>query len=68
MKLLSEYQEPQIMPRWLFIMYRFVTALAILMLIAAAISLIASVFLGIDSLWNWGALRAAELRNLLACM
>jgi len=54
------------MPRWLFIMYRFATALAILMLIAAAVSLVVSAFLGVASLWNWGILRTGGLQSLFA--
>lgn len=54
------------MPRWLFLAYRLVTALVLLMLIGAAISLFTSVFLGVAPLWNWGLLRLAGLRSLLA--
>ena len=66
MKFRSGCQEPQIMPRWLSVAYRFSTAFVLLMVIAALVSLMASVLLGIDSLWNWGILRITELRNLFA--
>ena len=56
----------QTMPRWLSLAYRLTTALVLLMLIAALISLFISVLLGVDSLWNWGLLRVAAWRGLLA--
>ena len=66
MDLSSGCQESQIMPRWLFIAYRCATALAILMLVAAAVSLVVSAILGLASIWNWGALKAAGLQSLSA--
>ncbi len=54
------------MPRWLFVAYRFATAVAILTLFAAAISLVVSVFMGVASLWNWDILRTAGWQSLSA--
>lgn len=62
----SEHQESQVMPRWLFLTYRLATALAILMLVAAAVSLVVSAFLGIASLWHWDILKATGLQSLSA--
>jgi hypothetical protein len=56
------------MPRWLFLAYRCATAPALLMVIAAAVSLIVSVFLGVVSLWNWGVLKATGWQDLFACL
>ena len=68
MKLWFGCQEAQMMPRWLFIAYRCATALAILMLIAAAVSLIASAVLGVAGLWHWGTLTTSGWRSLFACI
>lgn len=67
MESVSEHEEPQVLPPWLAVLYRFATALVLLMLIAAAISLVASAVLGIDSLWSWGLHAVAQLGDLLAC-
>ncbi len=53
------------MPRWLFVSYRFTTALVILALAAAAVGLVASAFLGVASLRDWSIHTATELRSLL---
>ncbi len=45
MRTSSGNKELQAMPHWLLVAYRFATALAILMLIAAAASLVALAFL-----------------------
>lgn len=64
----SEYRESQSLPRGLYIAYRLVTALVVLMLVAAGVCLIAVVLPSLLSLWDWGVLKAAGLRGLLACL
>jgi hypothetical protein len=66
MRCSSRHQEPPVLPHWLFIMYRCATALAILMVIAAAVSLIVLAFLGVTALWDWGVLRTAGWKGLFA--
>ncbi len=54
------------MPRWLFVVYRFATAVAILTLFAAGVGLVVSAFLGVASLWNWDILTTAGWQSLSA--
>ena len=64
MKSSSECPEPHVMPRWLLLAYRFATALAILMLVAAAVTLVVSAVMGIASLWHLDILRSTGLQSL----
>ncbi len=54
------------MPRWLFVVYRFATVVAVLTLFVAAISLVVSVLMRVASLWNWDILTTAGWQSLSA--